>query len=243
MTSALLDLGLVPPARLGPFVEMARREMGMSREDIADASDGRLTVQDLTLLERGRLVCREQQLGALQAVLGVPFAQTVPTRTRLIVDPNQGRLVIGGRIAEVLPDTTDDELMLRYLVLVYLCRRARPGTYVVPRADDVETLAQVMDQSTSRIRQQLARLPNEQKDVLRVAVNNVSGRRMIPGLGLFVGVHQRGALVMVDPDTPTTDLAPDVARNVSPDSIDRSSAGVVVDIAPVRQRKQDLRSE
>jgi Helix-turn-helix domain len=236
MTTTLVDLGLVPPARLGPFVEMARRQLGMSREEVAAASTGRLSVQDLTLLERGRLVCREPHLGALQDLLGLPFAHVVPNRTRLIIDPMQGRLVIGGNVAEVLPDATDDELLVRYLSLVYLCRRARPGTYVVPRADDVETLADVLDSPTARIRQQLARLPYEQKDVLRLCVRNASGRRLLPGLGLFVGVHRRGALVMVDPETPTTELPANHLTFDPPGSQDNN--GVVVPIGSARHPKK-----
>jgi hypothetical protein len=239
MTSVLIDLGLVPPARLGPFVEMGRQQLGMSREEFSQATAGRLTVQDVTLLERGRLVCREVQLAAIQDVLGVQFARTVPTRTRLIIDPMQGRLVIGGNVAEVLPDVTDDELLLRYLALVYLCRRARPGTYVVPRADDVDTLAAVLDTTTSRVRQRLARMPHEYRDVLRLTVRRASGGRLLPGLGLFVGVHSRGALVMIDSESNQTDahMRPPTGPNASASDETDGPVATVVQIGPARDRR------
>jgi hypothetical protein len=241
MTSVLVDLGLVPPARLGPFVEMGRQQLGMSREEFSQATAGRLTVQDITLLERGRLVCRDTQLAAIQDALGVQFARTVPTRTRLIIDPTQGRLVIGGNVAEVLPDVSDEELLLRYLALVYLCRRARPGTYVVPRADDVETLSEVMDTTTARVRQRLARMPHEHRDVLRLAVRRATGGRLLPGLGLFVGVHQRGALVMIDSESNTGDTQ---IGSPQPNPVDGDRAvAAVVPIGPARERRNQQMSE
>lgn len=186
------------------------------------------------MIERGRLICREPQLGAIEDVLGLRFGQEAPTRTRLIVDPEQGRLVMGGRIARVLPDSSDNELLLRYLTLVYLCRRARPGTYVVPRVDDVETLARVMNRPAVAVRQSLARLPHTERDALRVAVRTASNRRVLPGLGLFVGMHRHGALLMVDPETPGIDVRDTCAGNDS----DRSVAiAPIVPFDSLRQRR------
>jgi hypothetical protein len=177
VSDVLTDLGLIPPARLGPFVAMARQQIGMSREQLAAASQGRLTLRDVSLLERGRLVCREAQLSAIQELLGVPFGKVVPLRARLIIDPMQCRMVLGGHIAEVVPNASDSELLLRYLALVYLCRRARPGSFVVPRSDDLEVLSELLGHSTESIRQELAHLCHHERDVLRLAVRSASQRR------------------------------------------------------------------
>jgi Helix-turn-helix domain len=233
VTSVLTDLGLIPPARLGPFVEMARKQIGLSREALAAASNGRLSVRDLSLLESGRLICRETQLSAIQELLGVPFASVVPLRARLIIDPMQGRMVLGGRIAEVVPNAPDSELLVRYLALVYLCRRARPGSFIVPRADDLDVLGELLNQPTQVIRQQLAQLCFHERDVLRVAVRSASQRRSIPGLGLLVGIHRRGALVLVDPETPPSELRTETAD-------DEECEASIVQIAPARQRKRML---
>jgi hypothetical protein len=210
---------------------MARKQVGMSREALADASDGRLSVRDVSLLEHGRLVCREGQLSAIQELLGVPFAKVVPLRARLIIDPQQGRMVLGGRIAEVVPNASDKELLIRYLALVYLCRRARPGSFVVPRADDLDVLSELLGDTTQIIRQQLAQLCYQERDVLRVAVRGAAQRRSVPGLGLLVGVHRRGALVLVDPETPSTELQRES------NEVNECDAAVV-QLAPVRLRKQ-----
>jgi hypothetical protein len=215
------------------FVAESRRLTGLSREAVAQSSAGRLSAHDLTMIERGRLVCLEPQLGAIEEVLGLRFEQSAPTRTRLIVDPDQGRLVMGGRVAQVLPDTSDNELLLRYLTLVYLCRRARPGSYVVPRADDVETLATVMNRRPVEVRQALARLPYTERDALRVAVRTASNRSVLPGLGLFVGIHRHGALLMVDPDTPGGDL-----RETCERSDKNGSSTSIAQVVPFQSRQQ-----
>ena len=224
VSTKIADLGLIPPARLGTFVAEVRRQSGLTREAASLSSGGRLSVTDLSMIERGRLICRESQLGAIEDVFGLRFGQAAPTRTRLIIDAGQGRLVMGGQVAQVMPDCSDDELLLRYLTLVYLCRRARPGTYVVPRSDDVDTLALVLDRPTVDIRQSLARLPHTERDVLRVAVRTASTRRLLPGLGLFVGMHARGALLMVDPETPQADLPTGHERVAKPST---TSASIV----------------
>ena len=235
VSTAIADLGLIPPARLGMFVAESRRQSGMSREDVAHSSSGRLSIADVSMIERGRLICGEPQLGAIEDVLGLRFGQEAPTRTRLIVDPEQGRLVMGGRVAQVLPDTSDKELLLRYLTLVYLCRRARPGTYVVPRGDDVETLATVMNRPAVDVRQSLARLPLVERDALRVAVRTASNRRVLPGLGLFVGMHRHGALLMVDPETPAVDVRDACLRNDTDGSA--TSIAPIVPFDSLRQRR------
>jgi hypothetical protein len=178
----------------------------MSAEELASRSAGRLTARDVKLLERGRLVCNEPQLDAIEQLLGMSFGGETPARTRLIVDPTQGRMVLGGTVAEVVPDPSGDDLLLRYLMLVYLCRKARPGSFIVPRAEDVVLLADVLERRPAEVRQGLARLIRDQRDELRVGVRQLSSRRFIPGLGLLVGAHHRGGILLVEAesDQPTS---------------------------------------
>jgi hypothetical protein len=204
VTALAADLGLIPPARLGPFVGLARRSLGLSADDLARQSDGRLSVRDVKLLERGRLACDEEQLDAIEQLLGVSFGTAAPSRTRLIVDPTQGRLVVGGAVTEMVPDASDEELLVRYLMLVYICRKVRPGSFIVPRADDVGVLAGVLGKRPADVRQSLARLPREERDALRSGVRQLSRRRLLPGLGLFVGARHDGALLLVETDEVNT---------------------------------------
>ncbi len=227
---SMIDLGLIPPARLGPFVEMARKQIGLSREALAGGSGGRLSLQDVALIESGRLVCGETQITALQEQLGVPFASVVPRRARLSIDTMQGRMVVGGRVAQVIPNADDTELLLRYLALVYLCRRARPGAFIVPRSDDLDVLSELLSEPQHVLRQRLAYLCHHERDTLRVAVRQASHRRSLPGLGLLVGMHRRGALVLVDPETPFTELQRETDQTELPDAR-------VVQIAPARSKR------
>jgi hypothetical protein len=195
------QFGLIPPARFGPFVEASRHQLGMSMQYLADRSGGELLVNDIKLIETGRLACSEAQLRVIRLELGLPLTAMVPARLRLQIDPAQGRLVVGGTVAQVMPDCSPDALILRYLSLVYLCRGVRPGVFMVPRSDDVDVLSEALVATSAEVRQLLAQVTREQRDELRVAVRSHASKLVIPGLGLFVGKLAQGGLLLVDHET------------------------------------------
>lgn len=198
MTTLAHELGLIPPARLGPLASQARQAWGWSLADVARRTDGLLSTVELRLLESGRLAASDIQVRALFGVLSISTEELLPVRVRLEVDTSQGRLVAGGSVAQVLPDATEDELLRRYLCLVYTLRRIRAGTFVVPRTDDLGVLATALDRSAADIRLSLEHLMRHRRDDLRLGVRALIGRAALPGLGLLVGMTSLGALLLVE---------------------------------------------
>lgn len=198
VTTEAHDLGLIPPGRLGPLAAQARAGWGLSAADVCRATDGLLNARELRLLEAGRLAPTEEQTKALFAVLGIALEEIVPARLRLEIDRTQGRLVAGSLVTRVLPDATDEQVFTRYLCLVYALRRVRPGTFLVPRLDDLDVLAEALHQNATQSRLHLEHLMRHHRDDLRVGVRSIVGRAALPGLGLLVGMTSMGALLMVE---------------------------------------------
>ncbi len=198
VTTEAHDLGLIPPGRLGPLAAQARAGWGLTPADVCRATDGLINSRELRLLESGRLAPTEEQTKALFAVLGIALEEITPSRVRLEIDRTQGRLVAGSLVTRVLPDATDQQVFTRYLCLVYALRRVRPGTFLVPRADDLDVLAEALHQNATQSRLHLEHLMRHHRDDLRLGVRSITGRAALPGLGLLVGMTSLGALLMVE---------------------------------------------
>ena len=198
MTTLAHDLGLIPPGRLGPLAAEARSVWGMSLNDVSQATGDLVSTVELRLLESGRLSLSEEQIRALFKVLAISTEEILPVRVRLEIDTSQGRLVAGGSVATMLPDATDAQILHRYLCLVYALRRVRAGTFVVPRADDLDVLATSLGAHPAEVRLRLEHLMRHRRDDLRLGVRALAGRAALPGLGLLVGVTALGALLLVE---------------------------------------------
>jgi hypothetical protein len=172
--------------------------MGLSTAEVANALSGELSSQEVRLLEAGRLRPTELQVRALAELLHLPLERVVPLRVRLVVDPDQGQMVSGGTVATFVPHAEVDEILLSYLGCVTVCRQLRPGTYIAPRADDLEVLSIVMEETVSWVRQRLVILCRQERDELRMRTRAMSQQSALPGLGLFVAFTPVGGLLLVD---------------------------------------------
>ncbi len=195
------DLSLIPPARLGLFVAECRRMVGLSTVEVANALSGKMSSQEVRLLEAGRLQPTELQVRALGELLHLPLERVVPLRVRLVVDPEQGQMVSGGTVATFVPHADVDELLLSYLACVTVCRHLRPGTYIAPRADDLEVLSIVLEETVSWVRQRIAVLCRQERDELRIRTRAMAHQSALPGLGLFVAFTAVGGLLLVDAES------------------------------------------
>jgi transcriptional regulator with XRE-family HTH domain len=198
VTTLANDLGLIPPARLGPMLMQARMARSIGVSDLAQQLSAEFSPQEIRLLESGRLAATDTQLRSIFGVLGIEIDELIPTRVRLEIDRSQGRLVAGSSVTRVLPNATDAELLARYLSIIYSLRRVRPGTFLVPRTDDLEVFAEAFDQTAANVRLQLEHLMRHERDHLRLGVRALAGRAVLPGLGLFVGMTAIGALLLVE---------------------------------------------
>lgn len=194
------DLTLIPPARLGPFLAESRRMLGLTIPDVVDALSGIIGRRELRMLETGRLCPTEAQVRGLAGLLHLPLERVVPGRVRLIVDANQGQMVTGEVVATFVPHQSVNEVLIAYLSCMTICRGTRPGTYVAPRADDVEVLSIALDESAPWVKQRLLVLSRQERDRIRLRVRTISQQSSLPSLGIFVAFTQVGALILVDAD-------------------------------------------
>ena len=198
VTTLAHELGLIPPGRLGPVAAQARAAWGLTPAEITRSTQGLISPRELRLLESGRLAPTDEQVQALFRVLGIALEEILPARVRLEIDRTQGRLVAGSSVTHVLPDATEEQLCSRYLCLVYALRRVRAGTFVVPRMDDLDVLAETLQLNAATVRLRLESMMRHHRDELRVGVRSLAGRAALPGLGLLVGMTALGALLMVE---------------------------------------------
>lgn len=151
MTIATLDI--VPPRRLGMLLTGARSERGLTLSEVAER--GTLDVAELEAIESGETPLTEESLDLVLAAYDTTLEQLLPARKQVLLDLDQGRLLVAEEAVELLDAPTADEVLGAYLSLVYTLRRAEPGSPVVLRGFDVAVLAKALDLAEPEIETRL----------------------------------------------------------------------------------------
>jgi len=207
------DLTLVPPARLGALLSRARLDQNASLEEISGRSAGLWTPFDLEEVERGRRPLTDDVVAKLGSIYGISTSRIVPVRTDLRLDLDQRNLAVGS--SNVTLDSAEvDDVLERYLALLYLLRNVDPGNDLTLRDADMAVLSETLQVELARLEQRLGEL------MLGGAVPTrsrlFSRRVVVPAAGLLVAVTAIGSLVLV-------------GQNSSPPSMaDSSSAAAFV---------------
>ena len=119
-------------------------------------SDGRFSVEDLQELEAGRLPLDEDIVDAITELYGATIESLLPPRVRLQISP-LGTISANG--VELTFDPGDASAMLAaYLELVRKLRDQLDRTVIELRREDVEVLADHLQDAGSSVVQQLAKL-------------------------------------------------------------------------------------
>jgi hypothetical protein len=119
-------------------------------------SDGRFSVEDLQEIEAGRSVLDSDTVQAITELYGVTIESLLPPRVRLQISPTG---TIGANGVEMTFDPDDQVAMLSaYLDLVRKMRDQLDRTVIELRREDVEVLADHLDDAGSSVVLQLARL-------------------------------------------------------------------------------------
>jgi transcriptional regulator with XRE-family HTH domain len=226
-------LSLVPPRRLGALLADRRRQSGRSLDDIASSSP--FTATELATLEAGDRPLDDATVTAVLAAYGVEPDAAVPSRTELVVDLDEGRIIAGSRSSTVDAPTAD-EVLASYLSLVYTMRNAEPGTPLVLRDADVDVLSRALDLTQVAVERRLHDLMAEPTAAVRGRVGGLRARVLVPIVGVVVAVTAVGALVLVarsDDGQPAPAPAPAVATaddqvQLGPSSVQTPDDGQVV---------------
>lgn len=154
MTTATLDI--VPPRRLGMLLTGARSERGLTLADVADRCP--LDVAQLESIESGETPLTEGSLDVILLAYDTTLEQLLPSRKQVVLDLDQGRLLVAEEAVELQDAPTADEVLGAYLSLVYTLRHADPGSPVVLRGFDVAVLAKALDLAEPEVETRLRSL-------------------------------------------------------------------------------------
>ncbi|NLA34258.1 MAG: helix-turn-helix transcriptional regulator [Actinobacteria bacterium] len=247
---------LIPPRRLGRLLSAARADAGLTLEEVAALSGGRFNLSALSSIERGTWELSDEDAGHLAAMYRVESTALVPPRSRLIVDLDEGFLQVDEHRTSIQRSApSKDEVLARYLTMVYSMRRVDPGRTVTLRVEDLDVLGRALRVGTRTLEADLEALMSHPTAVVRWHERILQRRVLIPAAGVLVAALGVGALVLMqgpDPvgaqtmteqndDRSSSLLAPSLAATNGPASSIVSSAPVPVDIgtAIVQERNAD----
>lgn len=228
---------LIPPRRLGRILSSVRADAGLTLEDVATLSQGRFSLSVLSSIERGTWVVSDEDARRLCEIYRIESASLVPPRSKLIVDLDEGFLQVDDHRTVLRRNApSNDEVLARYLTMVYSMRRVDPGTRVPLRVEDLDVLGRALRTDTRRLSADLEALMERPADLVRWRDRLLSRRVLIPAAGVLVAALGIGALVLVQGPDPVS-----AHTNSNPASEGSASVDVPVDIgtAIVQERNED----
>lgn len=194
---------LVPPARLGSLLVERRTAQGLDIVDMARRSNGMFTPNYLENAERGRVALDDRILGHLVGLYQADAGPVIPQRSQLLLDIDRHQLVVGDT-AVGFESLRADEVLSRYVSLIYRLRGLAPGSELVLRDRDLDVLAPSLGLTEADLRREIRGLI-EAPDSVQLA-KAVARSRIFAAAGMLVGLTALGALVIVglpDSDQPT----------------------------------------
>lgn len=194
---------LIPPRRLGALLSDARARKGFTLEDLADRSNGRFSLATLSSIERGSRDISDEDAKKLAAIYELEATSLVPPRSKLIVDLSEGLLTVDDRSLRVgRSSPSRDEVLARYLTLVYSMRRLEPGAPLTLRVDDLDVLGRALRVGSRTLESDLESLIAHPESLLGWRSRLLKRRVLIPAAGVMVALLGVGALVLVQGPQP-----------------------------------------
>ncbi|MCU0274209.1 MAG: helix-turn-helix domain-containing protein [Acidimicrobiales bacterium] len=221
--ATVTDPTLVPPLRLGRLLRSRRETAGRSLGDLAAQGPG-VSVALLEDIEAGRVDLSEAELARIAPLYEVDLAHVLPQRMQLVIDLDAGRLSVTGADASgvLLPGEEAEQVLVRYLALLYALRGMPVGTPLPLRRLDLDVLADALALRTDEVHDRLRDLMLQSDDRVRQSARGLRRRLVVPLAGILVAVTAAGSLLFVAEDG----VAP-VGGMLEP------SAVVTVDEAPL----------
>ena len=224
---------LIPPRRLGAALSEARADRGLTLEELAARSDGRFTLSMLASIERGSREVSDDDARALAGIYALDATSLVPPRSKLVIDLDEGLLAIDDRRTQLSRSApARDEVLSRYLTMVYSMRCQEPGTPLTLRVDDLEVLGRVMRVGSRMLEADLDALMSNPGDLIGWRLRVLRRRVLIPAAGVLVASLGVGALVLVQGQQPAN-------ADVSDAPTAQPSTGVQIGSAVVQERAAD----
>ena len=190
--------GVVPPRRLGSLLSQSRAAHGMTITEMSELGHGRYSAARLASIERGTTYLDDRSLKSIVDLYGVEVGSLVPERSELVVDLAEGFLRVSDANASVKLHrlAAPDEVLARYLAMVYRMRDIDPGTSVSIRDRDLGVLESVLEISLDDIVGGLDTLMDDVDGRVAWRTRLLRRRFLIPAAGLLVAVCGATALVL-----------------------------------------------
>lgn len=190
----VVSVPLVPPGRLAALLISRRTERGLDVVALSALSRGAFSPSYLDAVERGALQLDEESLRAIVSLYELEAGPIVPDRSALLLDLDRG-LVGVGETALTLPSHTTNDVLKRYVSLLYLLRGETPGKQLTLREKDLQVLEHSLGRDQQQLADELFALMGEGATEERTSL--LSRRTVVIGAGLLVGATAVGSLVIV----------------------------------------------
>ena len=191
--------GLVPPRRLGALLSGARANNRLTLEEIVERSDGAFSLATLASVERGTTYVTESELRWLAELYGIETSRLVPSRSQLVIDLDDGVMSVPDhRRVKVGKEAGRQEVLTRYLAMVYAMRNIEPGTHITLRLDDLDVLGAALHLRPADAAADLEILMADPHDAVSNRKALLQRKLLVPAAGVLVALIGAGALVLVD---------------------------------------------
>ncbi|MCU1391274.1 MAG: hypothetical protein JWL72_4612 [Ilumatobacteraceae bacterium] len=219
--------------RLANLLRATRTSSGRSYRGLARASEGRFTREQLRELEEGTATVDEEVVELVSVLYGADLGTILPNRLPVAI--TSGVISAGGVRASFVA-TSSTSLLTAYLRLIRSMRRQKKAPMIALRREDVEVLAEYLDESGETIVDRLTALMGATLTQRTAMATMFATGAIVIGLagstaarapdptGTPVAGGDR-TIELVVGDTPTTS-DPTVATN---DTADAGPATAVVD--------------
>lgn len=195
------ELTLVPPHRLGALLTRRRNALGLTVEEVASELTLPVSADELRAIEQGQRPLSDDQVNRLLEAYQAGAEALVPGRAELRIDLPDGRLSAGDQVVDVAHDAEVDDVLGRYLTLLYLLRDLEPGAPLSLRGGDLDVLAGALERAVTEVEERLFTLMAPAP--LASWYARLRHRIAVPAAGVLVGLTAVGSLVLVEfPDGP-----------------------------------------
>jgi len=133
-------------------------------------------------------------IGQLVGLYQVDAGPVVPQRSELVLDIDRQLLSVGDR-ALSFESMHADDVIERYVSLIYLLRDIEPGNDLVLRDRDLDVLASSLGYTTTDLRHEIEDLIQAPDSVTKA--KGISRARIVLAAGVLVGLTGVGALVLL----------------------------------------------
>lgn len=214
-------------------------ERGLTVTDVCAEIGGALDDIELLEIETGRRPIEDQDLKTLAQLYGLTTSSMVPSRSQLVIDLDEGIIEADGTTADLTDESQRNDVLTKYLALVYSMREKEPGTALTLRIADLDVLAEALDSDRRTIEDELVSLMVVTPEPVKKRFRLLRGRTVVPVVGVLVASTTAGALVLTDVKDSSAAEPPPAAVEQPAPATAKANPVVVIDDAAFQDRNAD----